>query len=62
MSYGAIHVGSIHIGYDLADDGEPITTVTTDGDMPLVTQLGLLRLAEDTLMNGALDDEEDGDD
>lgn len=46
------NIGSIHITQEIADDGDVLTNVTVDGDMHLVTQLGLLRLAEDTLING----------
>lgn len=45
-------VGSIHISYDLADDGDILTRVDVSGDLPVVTILGLLSMATDTVLRG----------
>ena len=43
-------VGSIRITYDLWENGDIVTQVHTEGDLPLVIQLGLLEMAKDTLI------------
>lgn len=54
-------IGYIHIDYRLASGGDIITSVDTDGDLPLVTQLGLLEMAKDTLLHPPTEpDEYDG--
>lgn len=45
MTDEAVSLGSITITYFLDTDGEMATGVSIDGDMPTVTQLGLLRMA-----------------
>lgn len=45
------NIGSIHIGYEIWEDGDMVTTLTVEGDIPVVTQLGLLRMAEDTILH-----------
>lgn len=52
-------IGTITITEYLDEDGDIITGVSVDGDIPLVTQLGLLRMAEDTILNCNDEDEED---
>lgn len=47
-----VSIGTITITYDATPDGDLITGVTATGDMPLVTKLGLLDLARDTMLNG----------
>lgn len=49
-------IGTILITCEAHADGDLITGVTRTGDMPLVTQLGLLDLARDTILNGPDDD------
>ncbi len=44
------HIGQIVIDYAINPEGEPITAVNVLGDIPLVVPLGLLKLAEDSLM------------
>lgn len=53
----SVQIGQITITHTLNDDGETITGLTVDGDMPLATSLGLLELAKDTLLRGAPNDE-----
>lgn len=52
-----MQVGSITITYSMADDGDMLTDVSVDGDMPVVTQLGLLELAKDSILIGTVDDD-----
>lgn len=54
-----MNLGSITISYELDDDGDMITGVSIDGDLPIVTQLGLIELAKDTILRM---DPEDGED
>lgn len=54
-----LSIGSITISYEFGDDGDIITGVQVDGDIPVVTQLGLLRLAEDTILAVDPEDEDD---
>lgn len=51
-------IGYIHIDYTLQDDGDIAVAVDTDGDLPLMTQLGLIELAKDTLMHPPTEKEE----
>lgn len=44
-----MNVGNISISYDIWPDGD-VTRVDVEGDIPLVTQLGLLELAKDTIL------------
>lgn len=57
MTDEAMPLGTITISYFLDTDGEMATGVSVDGDMPLVTQLGLLRTAEDTILRMDEEDE-----
>jgi hypothetical protein len=52
-----IPVGSIHISYSMGTDGDLLTDVSVDGDIPIATQLGLLELAKDSILIGIGDDE-----
>lgn len=54
----AMKIGEIKISYEMAEDGDVLTNVEVDGELPFVTQLGLLEMAKDTLLRG-VDDEED---
>lgn len=54
-----VSIGTITITYDMTDDSDMLTGVSVDGDMPIVTQLGLLDLARDTILAGCYDTEED---
>jgi len=45
-------IGTIKIDSRFASNADMLTNVTTTGDMSLVTVLGLLRLAEDTILAG----------
>lgn len=54
MSDGIL--GFIHITYEVGENGEVETSVTTDEELPLVIQLGLLDLAKDTLLRGETDE------
>lgn len=47
-------IGKLTITYDLDDSGDTVTNVIVDGDIPLSVQLGLLRLAEDSLLREAV--------
>ncbi|MCQ9384411.1 hypothetical protein [Brevibacterium moorei] len=47
---GAVLIGRITIDYHATTDGDLVTTYDSTGDMPVVTQLGLLRMCEDTIL------------
>ena len=53
-------VGLITITYEIDADGHMSSTYDSSEELPLVTQLGLLRLAEDTAIRVAMDDDDDG--
>lgn len=57
MTDEAMPLGSITISYYLDTDGDMVTGVSIDGDMPIVTQFGLLRMAEDTILRTDEEDE-----
>lgn len=48
-----MNAGNIKISYDVWPDGDIVTAVNVEGDIPLVTQLGLLELAKDTILKKA---------
>lgn len=50
-------VGEITITYELAEDGDMITTLNVEGDIHVATQLGLLELAKDTILHAEEDEE-----
>lgn len=54
-----MNVGSITITYYMDEDGDLNTGVSVDGDIPIVTQLGLLELAKDSILIGTVFEEED---
>lgn len=54
-------IGYIHIDYTIAPDGDLQTRLDFEGDIPLVTQLGLIELAKDSLLNPPESDEEEYD-
>ena len=54
-----VNIGTITITYDMTDDGDMLTGVSVDGDMPIVTQLELLDLARDTILAGCYDTEDE---
>lgn len=45
----AIRLGNIVIGYFMSEDGDIQTSYSVEGDIPVVTQLGLLSMAQDTV-------------
>lgn len=45
-------LGSITITHFIDEGGDIVTGVSVDGDIPIVTQLGLIRMAEDTILRG----------
>ncbi|GAB3192076.1 hypothetical protein [Nesterenkonia suensis] len=47
---GAIALGTISISYAIDPDGQPDVGMSFAEDLPLVTQLGMLALAKDTLL------------
>lgn len=53
-----MNVGSITITYNMADDGDMLTDVSVEGELPIVTQLGLLELAKDSILIGTVDDDD----
>lgn len=57
MTDEAMPLGSITISHYLDSTGDIITGVSVDGDIPIVTQLGLLRMAEDTILRMDEEDE-----
>lgn len=56
-----MNAGNIKISYDVWPDGDIVTAVDVEGDIPLVTQLGLLELAKDTILKKAAGEYEDYD-
>jgi hypothetical protein len=52
-------VGRITITYDIDADGHMSSTYDSSEELPLVTQLGLLRMAEDTAIRVAMDGDDD---
>lgn len=53
-----MNAGNINISYDVWPDGDIVTAVNVEGDIPLVTQLGLLELAKDTILKKAAGEDE----
>lgn len=51
-------IGRIEITYVIEDDGNIVSGVEVKGDIPFVTQIGLLEMAKDSLFNGSDDDED----
>ena len=45
-------IGKITLTYDLWEDGDIVTGFTVEGDIPVIAQLGMLRMAEDTILRG----------
>lgn len=45
--------GQMTVTYEVWPDGDIVTNLTVEGDIPLVTQLGLLELAKDTILKKA---------
>lgn len=54
----SMKIGFIHIDYTLQPDGDVTTSVDCEGEIPLVTKLGLLEMAKDTLLHPELDPED----
>lgn len=52
-----VDIGSITISYYIGHDGDMISGVSVEGDLPMITRLGLLRMAEDTILRMDEDDE-----
>ena len=52
-----MEIGSVVITYSMADDGDLITDVSVEGDIPIATQLGLLELAKDSILIGTVGDD-----
>ena len=51
-------VGSIVIDLTLTDDGDEVTSVRIEGDLSVVTQIGLLAMAQDTILSGPEEDDD----
>lgn len=51
-------IGRIEITYVIEDDGDIVSEVEVKGDIPFVTQIGLLEMAKDSLFNGSEEDED----
>lgn len=51
-------VATITISYEMDDLGDLVTNVNIEGDIPIVTQLGLLEMAKDSILIG-IDGDED---
>lgn len=51
MNEHYMNVGSITITYEIDEDGDMLTGVSIEGELPVVTQLGLLELAKDTILS-----------
>lgn len=52
-------VGSIHISYYLDDEGELVSGVSLEGDMPIVVVIGLLEMAKDTVLASTYEEEDE---
>lgn len=52
-----IDVYALTLSWGIDDDGDVVYGLAEDGELDMATKLGLLRLAEDTLLHG-WDDEE----
>ena len=48
----AMDLGSITITRFIDEGGDIVTGVSVDGDIPIITQLVLIRMAEDTILRG----------
>lgn len=55
----SLKIGYIHIEYTITEEGDAVTSVDTDGDIPFVTQIGLLEMAKHALFD--LTKEQDND-
>lgn len=51
-------VGSIHISYYLDEEGELVSGVSVEGDMPMVVVIGLLEMAKDTVLATSYEEDE----
>ena len=51
-------VGSIVIDLTLTDDGDEVTSVRVEGDLSVVAQIGLLAMAQDSILNGPEEDDD----
>lgn len=54
----SLKIGYIHIDYTMQEDGDITTSVDTEGDLPLVVQLGIIELSKDTLIHPPQEEEE----
>lgn len=54
-----VEIGTIHIRYWADEDGDLLTSVSVDGEMPLVTVIGLLEMAKDELMHSFEDEDQE---
>lgn len=54
-----VEIGTIHIRYWADEGGDLLTSVSVDGEMPLVTVIGLLEMAKDELLHPFQDEEEE---
>jgi hypothetical protein len=52
-------IGTLKIHYVLDEDGDILTGVEVEGEIPVVVQLGLLEMAKDTILNPPDDDDDD---
>lgn len=50
-------MGSIRIDYYLTEDGDAQFTYETEGDLAVITQVGLLEMAKDGVLHPPEDDE-----
>lgn len=54
-----VEIGTIHIRYWADEDGDLLTSVSVDVEMPLVTVIGLLEMAKDELMHSFEDEDQE---
>lgn len=52
-------VGAIHISYYLDEEGELVSGVSVEGDMPMVVVIGLLEMAKDTVLATSYEEEDE---
>lgn len=50
-------IGRLIIDYTVTEDGDLQTALTVEGDLPVVTQLGIIELAKDTILHPPIDED-----
>ena len=50
-----LSIGSLNIGLVLNDEGTEIVELSTEGELSIVTMLGMLALCQDSLLHGSME-------